>query len=309
MHFTRNNIRYVFIIILCVIVIGLIFVNVSLHTNAEEGFQTVPLVINPATNSPQTGYYKVTDDKMALIPYGFGLHPTDPRQIIPVTKIGYQLLIPPYNPVMPAPGEKLPDKFYLISDSSLAVLPPNMMPNVKSLDFNEGASKLLIYYKTGYVSETQYYENKYKPTKYPVELPADVYYTDAEKTTISFVPEGYVKDTEKGFGVKEQKPTSGITNQSVLENKSYRDISNNYDMQFHDDVDTILKNNNLNSMEFIKVLVLDACGNKVELKKTVAQGNVTYYNPGEFPFGASKYIPNYEDSVYLGSVGYRTRFG
>ena len=45
------------------------------------------------------------------------------------------------------------------------------------------------------------------------------------------------------------------------------------------------------------------------LPKTNSQGSVTYYQPGEFPFGASTYVPNYEDSVYLSSVGYRTRFG
>ena len=77
-------------------------------------------------------------------------------------------------------------------------------------------------------------------------------------------------------------------------------------MQFHDDAETIKKQNDLKMGE---VTVKDQNGNMIVLPKAEAQGSVTFYQPGEFPFGASTYVPNYEDSIYLSSVGYRTMLG
>ena len=88
MPLAKNITRYLFILMLCVTVGAMLFVNISLYANhKKEGFQTVPLIINPTTNLPQSGYYKVSDDKMALIPYGFGINPENPEKIVPVTKV------------------------------------------------------------------------------------------------------------------------------------------------------------------------------------------------------------------------------
>jgi hypothetical protein len=45
--------------------------------------------------------------------------------------------------------------------------------------------------------------------------------------------------------------------------------------------------------------VFDNSGNKVALSPTGKYGNATYFEPGTYKFGASTYVPNYEDSVYL----------
>jgi hypothetical protein len=90
---------------------------------------------------------------------------------------------------------------------------------------------------------------------------------------------------------------------------NYEKIKDNYDMQFHDDVETIKKQNDMYDLNFGEVRVKDQNGNMIILPKTESQGSVTFYQPGEFPFGASTYVPNYEDSVYLSSVGYRTFLG
>ena len=45
--------------------------------------------------------------------------------------------------------------------------------------------------------------------------------------------------------------------------------------------------------------VYDQMGNPVVVPYAAMQGTVTYYQPGSFPFGASSYIPKYEDSVYM----------
>ena len=81
----------------------------------------------------------------------------------------------------------------------------------------------------------------------------------------------------------------------------------------HDDIETIKKNNPLYDLSFGQVRVVDRTvdpsGKILIFPMVKSQGLVTYYTPGDYPFGAAKYVPNYEDSVYLSNVGYRTRFG
>ena len=78
-------------------------------------------------------------------------------------------------------------------------------------------------------------------------------------------------------------------------------------MEFHSNVDEIREK----SKEDVngKVTVRDQNGNMVVLPRVETQESTTFYQPGEFPFGASNYIPNYEDSVYLSSIGYRSMLG
>jgi hypothetical protein len=52
--------------------------------------------------------------------------------------------------------------------------------------------------------------------------------------------------------------------------------------------------------------VIDASGNKVGVPYSPVQGNITYYTPGAYLFGASTYVPSYEDSVYLSSTTGKT---
>jgi hypothetical protein len=275
-----------------------------------EGFDTVPLATNPATKKIIRGYYQVDEENMAILPYGFAVDPNNSRQIVPVTKTAISMLKPTYVPQIPKPGDPLPTKFYFATDASLAVLPPNMKPNIKSIDFSGNPPpSIQIYYNKGYVSETQYYKNQYKPANYPPELPEGVYYVDASHTLVSFLKYGEIPDKSKGYG-KTTNPNLYLSAKNFnYMTSNYRDVSNNYDMIFHDDPETIIKQNNLYDLEYGELLVKDQSGNIIILPKTNSQGSVTFYQPGEFPFGASKYVPNYEDSVYLSSIGYRTRFG
>ena len=52
--------------------------------------------------------------------------------------------------------------------------------------------------------------------------------------------------------------------------------------------------------------VVDSCGNKVAIPYTTIQGDITYHRPGAYLFGASTYVPTYEDSVYLSSTTSKT---
>jgi hypothetical protein len=87
------------------------------------------------------------------------------------------------------------------------------------------------------------------------------------------------------------------TNSEGLESMKY-DL-NNYNMQYHDTVEEIMKRQNAYDASFGSIIVRDSSGNLKSLPTTKVQGNFTYYTPGAYSYGATSYIPNYEDSVYL----------
>ena len=80
-------------------------------------------------------------------------------------------------------------------------------------------------------------------------------------------------------------------------------------MLFHDDESTIKKQNDMYDLNFGEVRVRDQNGNIIILPKTDSQNSVTYHQPGEFTFGSSKYIPNYEDSIYLSQISRKVMYG
>ena len=300
---------------------------------SNEGFDTFPLATDPITKEIKKGYYQVTNNKMAEIPYGFDIDPSDPKKILPITKVGINMLKPRYNAPIPKEGEKMPDKFYLLKyckdpaptmestssitttpnctmyDMSLSILPPNMSPNLVRIDVADNPTRILYYYEPGYISETQYYENKYEIKNKPSSLPKELYYTDISQKFVSFLKYGQIQDTANGYGAI-RNPNLDLYNEKFnYEETRYKDIQNDMSVQFHDDIETIQKQNDIYDLNFGEVRVKDQYGNVVILPMTKTQNSVTYYQPGEFPFGASTYVPNYEDSIYLSSIGNRTPFG
>lgn len=75
--------------------------------------------------------------------------------------------------------------------------------------------------------------------------------------------------------------------------------TNNYDVQYHDSEEDIIKQNDLDVGLVKPIYVKDQSGNVVELPWTNVKGNTTYNEPGTFRYESSNYVPNYEDSVYL----------
>ena len=289
----------IFAILLLISATALLFGLLCIPRKTAEGFDAVPLATDPTTKKIVKGYYQVDDKNMAVIPYGFAIDPNNSKKIIPITKTAISMLKPEYVPPIPKPGNSLPPGFYFLTDASLAVLPPNMKPKIKSIDFSGTPSSIRIYYDTGYVSETEYYNSQYKPANYPSTLPEEVYYTDKSHTLISFLPYGEIQDKSKGYG-KTKNPNLFLSTKNFnYTTSNYRDVSNNYDTIFHDEPETIIKQHSLYDLEYGEVRVKDQSGNVIILPKTNSQGSVTYYQPGEFPFGAAKYVPNYEDSIYL----------
>lgn len=274
----------------------------------------VPLRKDPNTNQIVYGYYQVDASNMETIPYGFIVNPKDPTKIIPKTNTAKESLNekPDKIPPFPATGKIMPEGFYKISDASLAVLPPNMMPAINRIDFKGDVPPVIwYYYDNGYISQQMYYAKQFKGpyTKAPASLPTEMYYVDASKSILSFLPYGQIADASNGYGMIPNPKLNLKTTTFNFATSNYRDISNNYDTQFHDSVDDIRKQNDMYDLSFGQMRVLDQNGNMIILPAAGAQSSVTYYHPGEYPFNASKYVPNYEDSVYLSNVGNRTAFG
>ena len=91
-----------------------------------------------------------------------------------------------------------------------------------------------------------------------------------------------------------------VFNASALDNTSQEHYSpNNTSLMYHDTAENIAEQTDAYGLKGGTAYVFDSCGNKIALPPTKMQGNVTYYQPGTYRFGAATYVPSYEDSVYL----------
>jgi hypothetical protein len=91
------------------------------------------------------------------------------------------------------------------------------------------------------------------------------------------------------------KPAVSDASMNVL---SHYD-SNNYNIQYHDDPTTAKNQGSIYNTAFGSMMVKDTSGNMVSLPYVPGQALPNYYQPGSFVFGATNFVPNYEDSVYL----------
>jgi hypothetical protein len=68
--------------------------------------------------------------------------------------------------------------------------------------------------------------------------------------------------------------------------------ANNIDMKYRDDKDMV-------DINIGKYWMFDSEGKLVEVNTEAQKTPILYYIPGAYKFGASNYVPNYEDSVFL----------
>jgi len=126
------------------------------------------------------------------------------------------------------------------------------------------------------------------------------YTTNAEKTTLlsntqtSFWVE-YIKEKDNVYG-------NSVTYSSTIENTKYN--SGNYDLLYHDSPESIKSQSGVYGTDFGTTMVVDSCGNKILIPYNESQGYSIYYEPGSYKYGASTYIPTYEDSVYFSKNNY-----
>lgn len=280
-----------------------------------EGFDAVPIQFKDFDKTKMLdGYYKVDDKTMAKIPYGYKLDPNNNMKIIPVTETAKQSISGSKIPPVPSIGKPLPDGYYLLSDLSLAILPPNMMPDVKSVDvsYTSAPPTLMVYYNNGYVSSATYYSKTFPTPQSVKDLvqtnslmnrytapPPKMYFVDSTYQTVSFLAYGKIPDENKKFGFVNDPYLISRTGNFDYANTNFKDIANDVDINYHDSAETIMANSKMSDANMGYINVKDQNGNIVQLPKISAQSSVMYYQPGSFPFGASTYIPKYEDSVYL----------
>jgi len=95
------------------------------------------------------------------------------------------------------------------------------------------------------------------------------------------------KDCEKGYRCN--------SNFVCVSNKYNSD---NLNVEYHDDLQKINPNGIYNTT-MGNAKVYDVNGNLVNVVSNEVQGNIVYYQPGSFKYGATSYVPYYEDSVFL----------
>lgn len=277
-----------------------------------ESFDVVPIQFADAQHTKLlSGYYQVDAKNMAHIPYGYKLDPTNNSKIVPVTATAQQSTTGKVVPPVPPMGKRIPDTYYLLNATSLAILPPNMMPNVKSVDvsYTTVPPTLLVYYDKGYISSTQYYQKMFptpdsvkstiRQSKTPPPAPPTMYFVDPAYKTIAFLPYGKIQDRKKGYGYIDNPNLISKTGKFDAANTNFKDIANDIDINYHQSAEDLMANSKSSDVKFSKLKVKDQNGNTVQIPYSSIQGTATYYQPGSFPFGASTYVPKYEDSVYL----------
>jgi hypothetical protein len=107
-------------------------------------------------------------------------------------------------------------------------------------------------------------------------------------------PTIYVTDTDKNGNVV---PTSQLISQSTIDEKTKYN-KDNLNVEYHDDLQKINSNDTYNT-NMGNAQVYDVNGNLVDIVSNAVQGNIVYYQPGSYKYGASSYVPYYEDSVFL----------
>jgi len=143
-----------------------------------------------------------------------------------------------------------------------------------------------------------------------INIPADGVIPDGyykiDDKTMKKIPYGYTINTEKNellsttqssFWVDYVKKKDNVMDDPILNSNKYN--SDNYNLSYHDSEETIKYQSGLYGSDFGTTMVLDNCGNKILIPYSEMQGYPIYYKPGTYKYGASTYIPNYEDSVFL----------
>lgn len=92
-----------------------------------------------------------------------------------------------------------------------------------------------------------------------------------------------------------EQNTSQNNENLVYNSKQIPDLNTEY----HPTEAQIIADNDYKDLKSGDIYVTDQCGNTVLLPRSNVQNSITYYEPGSYRYGASTYVPNYEESVYL----------
>ena len=125
----------------------------------------------------------------------------------------------------------------------------------------------------------------------------DIFIEGYEDSTNKYSEKAKADAVEKGY--TSGYAGSGGINVDISDNPLYNYRTDNYNVEYHDSAD-VWKNKTGNmDLSFGNVWVIDASGNKVNIPYSSLSNFTTYNQPGTFKYGASSYVPSYEDSIYL----------
>ena len=82
------------------------------------------------------------------------------------------------------------------------------------------------------------------------------------------------------------------------EPSKYKYNKDNLNVEYHDDPQK-MGANSLYNTQMGTQKVYDVNGKLVDVVSNAVQGNIVYYQPGSYKYGATSYVPYYEDSVFL----------
>jgi len=107
-----------------------------------------------------------------------------------------------------------------------------------------------------------------------------------------------------GEAINQNTTSTGLTQHDLSYNAQYnlsstKYDSNNYDVQYHDNMADLQSQKGVYDIRFSTQFVKDPCGNLVGIPYLAGNAMPVYYEPGTFANGAGHYVPNYEESVYL----------
>jgi len=271
--------RHLTWLILFIIVVFISIVIVILHKQSYEGFDVSQLTnivgVDPDMNKNiPNGYYLVivtnvdgsTTKKMAPIPYGYALAKRNDvtQGVIPNSAATIENAIKTGN---------------TLGEPNAVDIPATGIPS-------------------GYYKITVTDKKSGKTVDKMAPIPPRYMLIDPKDNKAGITPNNTIDITtlQKMAGVDDKLSKNADVNKKSTDAKY---DANNVDLLYHNSADTAPDASKNYGIAFNDITVLDASGNKVTLPGLKTQPTITYNQPGTYTYGASSWVPNYEDSVYL----------
>lgn len=289
----QYNNKMLFALILLLSILLLLFTSTTKVHFPLEGFvATVPL---PPSKILPSQYYKIDDENMAKIPYGY-------RREDQVKEDGSEYIIVSVNKeldkavgVTIPSNNIIPDGFYQLSPTEMAHLPPGMMAKISAIDANGKFT-----FAHGYVNETQYYAATFPFPKdsagRTVTVPPAKCYITSDKKKIALLPYGKIADSKKGFGYIDDPK---LMNSSESVNQKY-ESNPDIDVTYHEDPSTFRDAKTEAEDRLSGTAVFDPTTKSIKiLPRMSIQSDLFYVEPGKY--GSGIFVPDYKSSINLSS--------
>lgn len=283
---------WTFVVLIVCVVLALTYISVLPPTMLEGMIETEP---TPENGIIPFGYYRIDDENMAKLPYGYKVDSSDTtmKTIVALTNAAAYTNRPlsiPQNGI-------IPEGYYKVSDGFMSILPPGMKPKMQGINPNG-----TYVYETGYMNENAFYELRFPMPDKATSLPPGTYLSDVPGM-IAVLPYGKIPNGFDKSGYTENPSLISQTGEfSSLQNLKYRDLSGTYDVKFHEDAESLMKKDYMFGESIGSITVLSPSGEYITIPRAATQGDLMYNEPGTFKYGSQTYVPNYEDSVYLSRV-------